>query len=255
MIKKQITILASLLISQVVLAKTGIVFDTPKGGWKNPNESKSQYTQKVQYPASRVNSENFSDVTNMISGRIMNHPKGLKKPATLIVNGVAMPQYVENDGSFSRPYAFSTGSNNIEIRTADGRKQKVQFYDNKITKTRPKLRIILSWDTNNTDLDLHVVTPDGEHSYYGNRVLKNGGALDIDVTTGYGPEIFSSPAPANGTYLVYLNYFGGNSEKEITTANITILTNEGTASEKKQSFRIPMRAAGELTLVKTFKLP
>lgn len=255
MIKKNILCLSALIFSQFALAKTGIIFDSPKSGWTNEKESRSQYTQKVQYPASRVNSENITTTTNMISGRIMNHPKGNKKPATLIVNGVSMPQHVEDDGRFSRPYSFSTGSNNVEIRTTDGRKQQVQFYDNKATKTRPKLRVILSWDTNHTDLDLHVVTPEGEHCYYGNRVLTNGSALDIDVTTGYGPEIFSSPAPSSGTYLVYLNYFGGSAEKDITTANITILTHEGTASEKKQSFRVPMRAAGELTLVKTFKLP
>lgn len=67
-----------------------------------------------------------------------------------------------------------------------------------------------------------MVTPDGGHSYYGNRVLNNGGALDVDVTTGYGPEIFSSPSPQNGTYLVYLNYYGGESDKVMTTATLTI---------------------------------
>ncbi|WP_374705015.1 YfaP family protein, partial [Escherichia coli] len=56
---------------------------------------------------------------------------------------------------------------------------------------RARLRLVLSWDTDNTDLDLHVVTPDGEHAWYGNTVLKNSGALDMDVTTGYGPEIFA----------------------------------------------------------------
>ena len=118
--------------------------------------------------------------------------------------------------------------------------------------TSPKLRVVLSWDSDNTDLDLHVVTPDGGHSYYGNRVLKNGGALDVDVTTGYGPEIFSAPSPQNGTYLVYLNYYGGESDKVMTTATLTVISNEDRANEKKQSFRVPMRAAGELTLVKSF---
>ncbi len=251
--KKSILLLSGLLISSQLFAKSGINFDSPKGGWQNP-PSDSQYTQKVNYPASRVNNEGFEKSTNMIAGRITNHPKGNKKPATLIVNGIAMPQEVNDDGSFSRPYSFASGSNSIEIRTKDGQRKRIQFYDHNKTKTRPKLRVILSWDTNNTDLDLHMVTPDGDHSYYGNRVLANGAALDIDVTTGYGPEIFSMPAPLPGTYLVYLNYYGGNSEEEITTANITILTDEGTANEKKQSFRVPLRAAGELTLVKSFRI-
>lgn len=245
----------TLLLIHTAQAEKGIVFDMPKGGWRKQENSNSQYTQKVQYPASRVNSQDFNQATDLIKGRIMNHPKGEKQPATLIVNGLAMPQYVEESGEFSRPYIFSPGSNSVELRTKEGKRKRVQFYENNFAKTRPKLRILLSWDTNHTDLDLHVVTPDGQHCYYGNRVLKNGGALDVDVTSGYGPEIFSTPTPLPGTYLVYLNYFGGSSEKEITTATITVLTSEGTANEKKRTFRVPMRTAGELTLVSTFKIP
>ena len=38
----------------------------------------------------------------------------------------------------------------------------------------------------------------------------------------------------------------------MTTATLTVISNEDRANEKKQSFRVPMRAAGELTLVKSF---
>ena len=110
----------------------------------------------------------------------------------------------------------------------------------------------LSWDTDNTDLDLHVVTPDGEHAWYGNTVLKNSGALDMDVTTGYGPEIFAMPAPVHGRYQVYINYYGGRSETELTTAQLTLITDEGSVNEKQETFIVPMRNAGELTLVKSF---
>ena len=113
-----------------------------------------------------------------------------------------------------------------------------------------------SWDTDNTDLDLHVVTPDGEHVYYGNRVLENGGALDVDVTTGYGPEIFASAAPQPGNYLVYVNYYGsGEGEESVTTAQVSVITDEGEADEQQQIFRVPLRKAGELTLVNQFVLP
>jgi hypothetical protein len=59
------------------------------------------------------------------------------------------------------------------------------------------------------ELDLHLVTPYGAHIWYGDRVAPNGAALDVDVTTGYGPEIFSMPSPIKGQYLIYVNYFGG----------------------------------------------
>lgn len=117
---------------------------------------------------------------------------------------------------------------------------------------RARLRLVLSWDTDNTDLDLHVVTPDGEHARYGNTVLNNSGALDMDVTTGYGPEIFAMPAPVHGRYQVYINYYGGRSETELTTAQLTLITDEGSVNEKQETFIVPMRNAGELTLVKSF---
>ena len=131
-------------------------------------------------------------------------------------------------------------------------------------QTHAKLRVLLAWDSDGTDLDLHVITPDGGHAWYGSQVLPNGGALDIDVTTGYGPEIFATPTPLHGTYLVYVNYYGGGWYAEdgaadpaqaLTTASITIISQEGTPDEKQQTFIVPMRTAGELTLVKQFSYP
>ena len=42
-----------------------------QGGWRHA-QSQSQYTQSVQYPASRVNSENFNKQSQLIAGRIKN---------------------------------------------------------------------------------------------------------------------------------------------------------------------------------------
>lgn len=246
----------ALLLGSYALA-ADIQFEQPAGGWRNDPKNSATYTQRINYPASRVNTPENTGTGQLIKGRIDAHQKS-RKPYQLIVNGTAMPQHVREDGTFSRPYVFAEGSNSVELRSPDGKTGKrVQFYDMSMA-IRPKLRVFLSWDTNQTDLDLHVVTPDGHHAYYANRVLPNGGALDVDVTTGYGPEIFSMPSPLPGTYLVYLNYYGGyqnESEKLITIADITVLTHEGTPDEKKQTFRIPMRKAGEVTLVKSFQFP
>ena len=51
---------------------------------------------------------------------------------------------------------------------------------------------------------------------------------------------------------VYINYFGGRSETELTTAQLTLITDEGSVNEKQETFIVPMRNAGELTLVKSF---
>ncbi|PHV24829.1 hypothetical protein CSQ93_27320 [Janthinobacterium sp. BJB426] len=236
-------------------AQAQVTIDAPRSGWRNSAGASEEYTQAVNYPAASVNLQPGQAETAQIRGRIAGAVKG--KPATLVVNGVAMPMEVGEDGRYGRPYGFGSGSNSVEVRSPDGRSRaRTQFVDSYQGKTQARLRVVLSWDSAGTDLDMHVVTPDGGHAWYGNRVLKDGGALDVDVTTGYGPEIFSSAAPLKGNYHVYVNYYGsGENTAMLTVARISVITNEGTPREKLQSFQVPMRAAGELTLVKSFVLP
>jgi len=231
-----------------------IKIDAPLGGWRNSSNERMRFLQTVNYPAASVNVQNNQSRAALIKGHIAGAKKGGREPAKLIVNGVPMPLRLDN-GNFARPYSFGPGSNSVEVRGADGiTASRVQFYETSVA-SNPRLRVVLSWDTDGTDLDLHVITPDGGHCFYGNRVLNNGGALDVDVTTGYGPEIFATPAPFAGTYLVYVNYYGSGRLDEITVANITTITNENTADEKMQSVTVPLRKPGELTLVHSFVYP
>lgn len=237
-----------------------VSFSTPLNGWRHSAGDQSSYTQSVHYPAAAVNTPEGQAASATIAGEIRRNPKvagdSRGAPATLIVNGVAMPQRVEADGHFSRPYAFGAGSNSVELRGADGTSRRVQFYEAYAGKTAPRLRVLLSWDSDGTDLDLHVVSPDGQHAYYGERVVPNGGALDVDVTTGYGPEIYSNAAPLSGTYLVYVNYYGsGGDEQELTVAQVVVITDENTPDEKREVLDVPMRNPGELILVKSFVVP
>lgn len=248
--------LACLLAAPAAHA-SDIGFAAPLNGWRNTSGDSERYTQDVHYPAVAVSTPEGQSRSALIEGQIRSTPK--KKGTsvgTLVVDGTPLPQRVEEDGKFSRPYAFPAGSNSVELRAPDGSRKRVQFYDAYSGKTQPKLRVLLAWDTDGTDLDLHVVSPDGAHTWYGERVAPNGGALDVDVTMGYGPEIYSSAAPLKGTYLVYVNYYGsGNSGADMTVAQVTIITNENTPNEKSETIRVPMRKAGELTLVKTFVMP
>jgi uncharacterized protein YfaP (DUF2135 family) len=261
------TLVALLALSLQLPAWGGdVTIEEPKGGWRQ-GETGERYTQEVNYPASVVNTPKSIATTALIKGRIEGARKGgdkaehqrpaPDKPATLIVNGTAMPLRIEADGSFSRPYAFGQGSNSVEVRMPDnGPRQRVQFYDTAAGKAQSRLRVVLSWDSDGTDLDLHVITPSGEHAWYGQRVIAGGGALDVDVTTGYGPEIFSHPAPERGVYLVYVNYYGsGSAAGDLTIAQIAVISNENTPNEKRQVFQVPMRRAGDLTLVCSFVYP
>lgn len=231
-----------------------VTINTPLSGWHNQTGEQSYYSQQVNYPASSVNTSSDQSVGAQIKGAISAVPKNEHRPAVLVVNGINMPLRIEEDGSFQRPYIFPVGSNSVEVRSPDRlAARRVQFYAAPGQGNIPaKLRIVLSWDSDDTDFDLHIVTPDGQHAWYGNRDLKNGGSLDMDVTTGYGPEIFSTPTPEKGPYLVYVNYFGGQGQQVLSTAQVSIVMNEGTPDEKQQTFVIPMRNPGELTLINRF---
>jgi len=261
-----------LLVAVAVLAagvsSAQVTLDAPRGGWKHTGGEAIQHLQEVHYPASRVNAggprfgDDGRDLSAAIRGRIAGTTAAkAKRPQLLVVNGVAMPLSIDTGGAFARPYAFPPGSNSVEVRSADRQHlRRISFHDANATRSRGGLRIVLSWDSDLTDIDLHVVSPDGQHVFYGDRVAKNGGALDVDVTTGYGPEIYAIPSPPRGTWQIYVNYFGGfgsgdESERPITLAQVAIITREGTPDEKLQVFRIPLRRPGELTLVRSFVVP
>lgn len=247
-----------LCISASAAEQTGVTIDTPHSGWRKSKSVEPGYLQEVNYPASSVNARADTPESSLIRGHIKQNQKQL--PALLVVNGTAMPLRIDDDNTFARPYIFPPGSNSIEIRnnerTAVGR---MQFLELNEAMIRPRIRVLLSWDSNNTDLDLHVITPDGGHAYYGSRVLDNGAALDVDVTTGYGPEIFSMPTEVPGLYFVYVNYYGGyddsTEQRPLTLAQVTVVFNEGTADERREFRRIPMRKPGELTEVMKFHYP
>ncbi|CAI8709123.1 YfaP family protein [Pseudomonas zeae] len=260
-------LLCTLTALSPVIAADSVKLDTPIGGWRSgaPEGEGESFRQTVNYPASSVNTPVGQANTARISGEIKAARKD-NDPGRLIVNGVSMPLKIDDSGRFDRPFSFPNGSNSVEVRSPDGQQRhRTQFLNTSGGATPAKLRVLLAWDSDGTDLDLHLITPDGAHIWYGNRSAANGAALDVDVTTGYGPEIFAMPAPIKGQYLVYVNYYGGGyrgddeggdeAVQALTTAQVTVITEEGTPSEKMETFLIPMRAVGELTLVKAFSYP
>jgi tetratricopeptide (TPR) repeat protein len=76
--------------------------------------------------------------------------------------------------------------------------------------TEPTLRFVLTWETDANDVDLHVYDRRGGHAFYGAKTLSSGGELYADVTTGYGPECFTVPAPSTrdaAPYRLAVNYY------------------------------------------------
>lgn len=102
------------------------------------------------------------------------------------------------------------------------------------------LRVVLRWDLNDTDIDLHVTDPNGEEVYYSHRLSYQGGAISRDFTAGYGPEEFILRKPKPGTYEVAVNYYGSRLAKLTrgATLNLSLQTGFGTAAAHEQTINL-----------------
>ena len=98
------------------------------------------------------------------------------------------------------------------------------------------LRIVLAWDADETDVDLHVLEPNGEEAYYGNRRTAKGGFVGEDVTTGYGPEEYLGKEAQKGTYRILANYFASHQQSltGAATVSASVYTNWARPEERHQ---------------------
>jgi len=79
---------------------------------------------------------------------------------------------------------------------------------------------LAGWDTDYTDVDLHVTEPTGEHVYYGHsRSGSTGAAVSRDFTQGYGPECYTCVHAPAGVYSVETNYY--ESHQDCTSTGST----------------------------------
>lgn len=242
--------------------------EAPSGGWNRGTLTDHSGDGAVAYPNPPID-RGVQAGRTLIRGRLAAEHRARdanrrpRTPPTLVVNGNPMPLYSDADGHFARPYAFGPGSNSVEIRSADGQPlRRLQFFEADPGRPRAQLRAILAWDDDQAEVDLHVLTPDGQHAFWAHPVLANGGGMDVDSVDGAGPEMFSMTAPLRGPYQLYVNYWGNfgdagyhfdesTRQKKIITCRITLVFHENTPQERRESFVVPLRKIGDLTHVKT----
>lgn len=119
--------------------------------------------------------------------------------------------------------------------------------DPRLLKNLPlDIRVVMTWDTNDTDMDLWVTDPNGEKCFYGHRFTRQGGRNSVDYTMGYGPEEFSLRKAKPGKYKIEVNFYGSRQQlvSGATTLNVKLITGFGApnANEKDISLRLKSRA-------------
>ncbi len=75
------------------------------------------------------------------------------------------------------------------------------------------LLITIRWNTDMTDIDLHVQEPSGEQCNYQNKRTRSNGQISSDITTGFGPEMYFNVKAPQGKYDVKVNYFAQDSNR------------------------------------------
>lgn len=254
--------LQACLPAVAMAAEPSAELSSPSAGWRYSGLTDDVNAPRVAYPTPPID-RGAQRGRSLIEGHLR-QVSGVNRAQRLVVNGNPLPLYTDAEGRFVRPYNFGSGSNSVEVASADGQSLKrIQFYEANTSRIPPRIRLALGWNDPKAELDLHIVTPDGQHAFWAHPRLSNGGGLDPDGVDGPGPEMFTMAAPLHGTYLVYVNYWGnlnsqgynfqaGSNEQDVITAEINLVFNENSVNEKRETFVVPMRTIGDLVLVKTF---
>lgn len=132
----------------------------------------------------------------------------LENRATSNLMSLIAPIDADANSLFKWNNGFSWAYNND---VADSIKEKVKTAGGKV---EGELRISLAW-FNFNDLDLHLIEPSGNRIYFGNKVSRTGGILDVDMNAGKGSTrepveniIFSNKnMMAEGEYQIIVNNY------------------------------------------------
>jgi len=124
--------------------------------------------------------------------------------------------------------------NNLLQNNKDINSEKLD--NTKRINTVHDIRIVIDWNHNDTDIDLHIIDPYREECSYQNRKTVIGGEISMDMTQGFGPEEFTLPNAKRGAYYIKVNYYGDRYQKieSPTFMKVTVFRNYGKTNETKE---------------------
>jgi len=162
---------------------------------------------------------------------------------------------IGEDGAFSLTVSLESGINHLLFVPMGTQSVKIDtetfwillplpnnIFDFTLNLNIPPAAILitLTWDTNDTDVDLYAIDPTGDYSCYYHKITADGGELDHDITTGYGPEHWTLETTDiiryNQPYKVRLHYYSDHSHGP-TNYNVSIKLYEGTEREQEYWYR------------------
>lgn len=140
------------------------------------------------------------------------------------------------DGRFAGIHCIALNEIN-NIIAQHPRNLNYDYIDKAFIKKMPvDIRIVLNWDTDDTDVDLWITEPDGEKCMYSYPLTSNGGRISNDFTQGYGPEEYMIHAAKHGTYHIQAHYYGDHrpTVNGKATLSIQLFKQYGTSLQYKR---------------------
>ncbi|HEY0027157.1 MAG TPA: VIT domain-containing protein [Allosphingosinicella sp.] len=104
------------------------------------------------------------------------------------------------------------------------------------------LRVVIEWNTEETDLDLWVDEPNGERAMYSNQETLIGGRMSEDMTEGYGPEEYLLRRAPAGTFTIRANVYAADAINPNGASRISarLIRNFGRPNEKEELVEIEL---------------
>ncbi len=168
-----------------------------------------------------------------------------QRAADLLWNVVKKPW----DGRFRDVNLIALGELNALLATAKTTINTMNMDSRFIRNLPVDVRVVLNWDTDNSDMDLHVIDPRGEECFYSHPRTELGGRISADVTQGYGPEEFMLKHAVPGIYKVRANYFGTRQQSIIGATTVSLELYLHYASGKVENKSVILRLTGSSRLV------
>jgi uncharacterized protein YfaP (DUF2135 family) len=161
------------------------------------------------------------------------------------------------EGEYLSMIRTALRSKQIASVQKDFLEKRLKKLSNGHSATTGDIMVTITWNTDNTDVDLHIVEPSGEECYYQNKKTQSGGWLLEDITQGYGPERYLMKNAAQGKYVVSVRYYAGDSRKmsDKTFVEATITLEVGTPKERSWSYYTMLTSSKEKILITSFQWP
>lgn len=164
--------------------------------------------------------------------------------ARITANGITTIVPVSSDGRFESSVIMYLGANTVKAQGFNGNNPSTR--EEIITLTGidagsvrrnalipSRVVFVLRWDTA-TDIDIYSKDSLGETIWYRNRTVALGN-LDVDDTSGFGPEVVSyradgNSAYANGEFDIDVHYYSGSPSTNYT---IDVILNETEGANRR----------------------